>query len=134
MATKAGKVGGYRFLLLQGLLPITGSQVHTDIVAGITLATLVIPEVMPCRTKVRRLLPMNVCSVMPCFLLREELHPLGLDTDALKALASYETERNLSCHGDRRGVPGRHPIRGRPSGVYIAQGGTGRFNNLSVNR
>jgi high affinity sulfate transporter 1 len=36
----------YRFPLFQGILPFNGSQVPSDIVAGITLAALAIPEVM----------------------------------------------------------------------------------------
>ena len=35
-----------RFPVLQGLLPIKGSQVPLEIVAGLTLAALAIPEVM----------------------------------------------------------------------------------------
>ena len=37
---------GLRFPILQGLLPIKGSQVPIEIVAGLTLAALAIPEVM----------------------------------------------------------------------------------------
>jgi len=37
---------GFRFPLLQGMLPFNGFQVPADIVAGITLAALAIPEVM----------------------------------------------------------------------------------------
>ncbi len=37
---------GFRFPILQGLLPIKGSQVPVEIVAGLTLAALAIPEVM----------------------------------------------------------------------------------------
>ena len=40
----AGK--GLRFPLFEGLLPIKGSQVPAEIIAGITLAALAIPEVM----------------------------------------------------------------------------------------
>ncbi len=35
-----------RVPVFQGILPIKGSQVPTDIIAGITLAALAIPEVM----------------------------------------------------------------------------------------
>ena len=37
---------GFRFPIFQGLLPINRSQVPTEIIAGITLAALAIPEVM----------------------------------------------------------------------------------------
>jgi len=37
---------GSRFPILQGVLPIRGSQLPTEVVAGITLAALAIPEVM----------------------------------------------------------------------------------------
>ncbi len=40
------KSKGFRLPLLQGLLPIKGSQVPVEIVAGLTLAALAIPEVM----------------------------------------------------------------------------------------
>jgi high affinity sulfate transporter 1 len=40
------KEGGFRLPILQGLLPINGSQVPTEIIAGLTLAALAIPEVM----------------------------------------------------------------------------------------
>ncbi len=37
---------GFRFPILQGVLPINASQVPAEIIAGITLAALAIPEVM----------------------------------------------------------------------------------------
>ena len=37
---------GMRVSFFQGILPIKGSQVPTDLIAGITLAALAIPEVM----------------------------------------------------------------------------------------
>ena len=37
---------GFRFPILQGLLPIKGSQLPAEFVAGITLAALAVPEVM----------------------------------------------------------------------------------------
>jgi high affinity sulfate transporter 1 len=40
------KEGGFRLPILQGLLPINGSQVPAEIIAGLTLAALAIPEVM----------------------------------------------------------------------------------------
>ena len=46
MNTKPGKSGGFRLPMFQGLLPIKGSQVPAEIIAGITLAALAIPEVM----------------------------------------------------------------------------------------
>lgn len=46
MKTNATKERGYRFPLFHGLLPVSRSRVHTDIIAGITLATFAIPEVM----------------------------------------------------------------------------------------
>ncbi len=42
--TESSKSGGLP--ILQGLLPITGSQVPAEIIAGITLAAIAIPEVM----------------------------------------------------------------------------------------
>jgi high affinity sulfate transporter 1 len=45
-AVNAEARGGFRFPLFQGLLPIKGAQVPTEIIAGITLAALAIPEVM----------------------------------------------------------------------------------------
>jgi high affinity sulfate transporter 1 len=42
----ASKSVGFRLPLFQGLLPIKGSQVPAEIIAGITLAALAIPEVM----------------------------------------------------------------------------------------
>jgi SulP family sulfate permease len=46
MATAKTAAGGFHFPLFQGLLPIKGSQVSGEIIAGITLAALAIPEVM----------------------------------------------------------------------------------------
>ncbi len=46
MAKAAVKQDSLRFSLLQGLLPIDRSRVPADIIAGITLAALAIPEVM----------------------------------------------------------------------------------------
>lgn len=46
MAHAAAGQRGWRFPLLQGILPIDGSQVPANIIAGITLAALAIPEVM----------------------------------------------------------------------------------------
>lgn len=46
MIAKNNKSGGFRLSILQGLLPIKGAQVPAEIVAGITLAALAIPEVM----------------------------------------------------------------------------------------
>jgi SulP family sulfate permease len=46
MATTNANQGGFRFPLFQGILPIDGSQVPANIIAGITLAALAIPEVM----------------------------------------------------------------------------------------
>ncbi|MGO9107061.1 MAG: SulP family inorganic anion transporter [Dissulfurispiraceae bacterium] len=40
------EVQGIRAPVLQGILPIKGSQVPTDVIAGLTLAALAIPEVM----------------------------------------------------------------------------------------
>ena len=37
---------GFRFPILQGVLPIKGSQLPAEIIAGITLAALAVPEVM----------------------------------------------------------------------------------------
>ncbi len=40
------KTKGFRFPILQGVLPINGSQVPAEIMAGITLAALAMPTVM----------------------------------------------------------------------------------------
>jgi len=46
MTTAKTEAKGFRFPLFQGLLPIKGSQIPVEIIAGITLAALAIPEVM----------------------------------------------------------------------------------------
>jgi sulfate permease, SulP family len=46
MAVAKTKAKGFRFPILQGILPLTRSQVPADIVAGITLAALNIPQAM----------------------------------------------------------------------------------------
>jgi high affinity sulfate transporter 1 len=46
MTTEKTEARGFRLPILQGLLPIKASQVPTEIIAGITLAALAIPEVM----------------------------------------------------------------------------------------
>jgi sulfate permease, SulP family len=46
MAETDPKKRGSHFPILQGVLPIRGSQLPTEVVAGITLAALAIPEVM----------------------------------------------------------------------------------------
>lgn len=47
MTTKSSPAStGTKFALLQGILPINNSQIAPDIIAGITLAALAIPEVM----------------------------------------------------------------------------------------
>jgi high affinity sulfate transporter 1 len=46
MTTAKTGARGIRFPILQGVLPIQGSQVPTELIAGITLAALAIPEVM----------------------------------------------------------------------------------------
>ncbi len=46
MTATSTKTKGFRFPILQGVLPIQGSQVPAEIIAGITLAALAIPEVM----------------------------------------------------------------------------------------
>jgi MFS superfamily sulfate permease-like transporter len=46
MTTAKSEAGGFRFPILQGVLPIKGGQIPAEIVAGITLAALAIPEVM----------------------------------------------------------------------------------------
>ncbi len=40
------KSEGFRLPILQGVLPVKGSQIPTEIIAGLTLAALAIPEVM----------------------------------------------------------------------------------------
>jgi sulfate permease, SulP family len=46
MATTETKAKGFRFPILQGILPLRHCQVPVDIMAGITLAALNIPQVM----------------------------------------------------------------------------------------
>ena len=46
MSTKNDKSKTLRLPILQGVLPINGSQIPTEIIAGLTLAALAIPEVM----------------------------------------------------------------------------------------
>src|SRR5512140_1477109 len=46
MANKVALRGGCPFTLFQGILPVDGSQIPANIIAGITLAALAIPEVM----------------------------------------------------------------------------------------
>ncbi len=46
MATATTEAKGFRFPLLQGILPLQRSQVPADLVAGITLAALNIPQAM----------------------------------------------------------------------------------------
>jgi high affinity sulfate transporter 1 len=46
MATTNNKTGGFRLPILQGVLPIKGAQVPAELIAGLTLAALAIPEVM----------------------------------------------------------------------------------------
>jgi high affinity sulfate transporter 1 len=46
MATENNKTGGFRLPILQGVLPIKGAQVPAELIAGLTLAALAIPEVM----------------------------------------------------------------------------------------
>ena len=46
MTSSTNKSGGFRLPIMQGLRPIKGSQVPVEIVAGVTLAALAIPEVM----------------------------------------------------------------------------------------
>ena len=46
MATTNNKSEGFRLPILQGLLPIKGAQVPAELIAGLTLAALAIPEVM----------------------------------------------------------------------------------------
>src|SRR5512132_2701328 len=44
--TGSNQTGGVRLPVLQGVLPISAAQLPAEIVAGITLAALAIPEVM----------------------------------------------------------------------------------------
>ena len=46
MTASAAENKGFRFPILQGVLPISPSQVPAEIIAGITVAALAIPEVM----------------------------------------------------------------------------------------
>ena len=46
MASENNKSTGFRLPILQGLLPIKAGQIPAELIAGITLAALAIPEVM----------------------------------------------------------------------------------------
>jgi MFS superfamily sulfate permease-like transporter len=46
MTTANSKTGVFRLPILQGVLPIKASQVPAELIAGLTLAALAIPEVM----------------------------------------------------------------------------------------
>ena len=46
MNTANNKYGGFRLPILQGVLPVKGSQIPTELIAGLTLAALAVPEVM----------------------------------------------------------------------------------------
>jgi high affinity sulfate transporter 1 len=46
MNTANNPSGGFRLPILQGVLPIKASQIPTELIAGITLAALAVPEVM----------------------------------------------------------------------------------------
>ena len=46
MATTSSKAHGFRLPLFQGVLPIKSGQIPAEIIAGLTLAALAIPEVM----------------------------------------------------------------------------------------
>ncbi len=46
MATTNSKSEGFHLPILQGLLPIKGAQIPAELIAGLTLAALAIPEVM----------------------------------------------------------------------------------------
>jgi len=46
MTAAKSKSEGLRFPILQGVLPIQASQVPSELIAGLTLAALAIPEVM----------------------------------------------------------------------------------------
>ena len=46
MATANKQSGGFRLPILQGVLPIKGGQIPAEVIAGITLAALAVPEVM----------------------------------------------------------------------------------------
>ena len=46
MSSSNNKSEGFRLPIMQGLLPIKGAQIPLEIVAGLTLAALAIPEVM----------------------------------------------------------------------------------------
>src|SRR3974377_2096378 len=46
MATPNAKPGRVRFPVFQGILPLDRAQVPADLLAGITLAALAIPEVL----------------------------------------------------------------------------------------
>ena len=43
MNTANNQSGGFRLPILQGLLPVKGSQIPTELIAGLTLATLAVP-------------------------------------------------------------------------------------------
>ena len=46
MASENNKSTGFRLPILQGVLPIKGAQIPAELIAGLTLAALAVPEVM----------------------------------------------------------------------------------------
>ena len=46
MNTAKNSTGGFRLPILEGVLPVKGSQIPTELIAGLTLAALAVPEVM----------------------------------------------------------------------------------------
>ena len=46
MNTANNHSGGFRLPILQGVLPVKGSQIPAELIAGLTLAALAVPEVM----------------------------------------------------------------------------------------
>ena len=46
MSTANNSSGGFRLPVLQGVLPIDASRIPTELIAGLTLAALAVPEVM----------------------------------------------------------------------------------------
>ena len=46
MNTANNSTGGFRLPILEGVLPVKGSQIPTELIAGLTLAALAVPEVM----------------------------------------------------------------------------------------
>jgi len=96
--TERTKSGGWGLPILQGVLPIKGSRIPAELVAGLTLAALAIPEVMG-YTKISGTPVITGLYTM--------LIPMALFTDAANA--------DLSVLGRGRRIPERLLGMGLPA-------------------